>query len=245
MKITGYIEQIFAVAVALDQSGGLRNSIYAINNEVFIINYDHTVLLRFRLRKTESPFKNPISFNANDYDSNEFYEEGGKIIFICTEGNMQRKKSCKISNNTPTEIKDVFLKFIKRQEECAMINISKSILSLLDVNLSHIEFSGIKGSPIKLIQRNIYSGSVIEIQEKTESTLFQSALPFNIEPIALKTNDFVALFSFQDNLKFYFNKSEKEANWILVKSVDAYKRDMTGIVACCIYDEIIQIKGGK
>ena len=75
MKITGQIEQIFAHAVALDQNGGLRNSIYAEGKEIFIMNYDHTVLLRFKLRESENPFSGPISFKANDYDSPEFYEE--------------------------------------------------------------------------------------------------------------------------------------------------------------------------
>ena len=72
MKITDLVEQIFAHAVALDQSGGLRNTIYAIGSEIYILNYDHTVLLRFRLRRSEACFETPVSFRANDYDSNGF-----------------------------------------------------------------------------------------------------------------------------------------------------------------------------
>jgi len=243
MKITGQVEQIFAHAVALDQNGGLKNSIYADGREVYIMNYDHTVALRFRLRASENPFENPISFKANDYDSSEFYEEDGKIVFINQIQGYQRKKTCGKAEYTPDEVKGMFKSFMADKTARETLVIDRSILSLLDTDLSHIEFSGKKGESLKMIQRNIYSGGIIEVSEKTEG-LFDNVLSEDFGPVGIKTNDFAALFTFQDTLKFEFPNGEEE-DFIVIRSIDKSKRDMVGVVACCLYDEIIQIQEAR
>ena len=43
-KVTGLVENIFAHAVALEQKGGLKNTIYAFKREIFILNYDSFIL---------------------------------------------------------------------------------------------------------------------------------------------------------------------------------------------------------
>lgn len=240
MKITGQVEQIFAQAVALDQAGGLRNTIYADKREVFILNYDHTVILRFKLRSHEASFENPISFRANDYDSNVFEEEDGKIIFTTEQSGFVRRKSCGRAEYSPDEVRTLLLSYVVNDEPREEIVLNNSVLSLLDGDLSHIEFSGQLGSTLKMIQRNIYSGGIIEIQEKPEG-FFQKELKSSFGPVGIKTNDFVSLFTFQDTLKFSFPSSGKE-DFIVVQSMDKNKRDMTGVIACCLYDEIINIK---
>ena len=66
------LETIFAHAVALDQKGQLKNSIICKDSNVWIVNYDRTVILKFELPDLALPFKEEISFNANDYDSPNF-----------------------------------------------------------------------------------------------------------------------------------------------------------------------------
>jgi hypothetical protein len=241
MRITSLIEDIFAQAVALDQSGGLRNTIYAIEHEIFILNYDHTVLLRFRLRKSEEgTFETPISFKANDYDSNVFEEKNGKIIFYSEKGEYQRKKVCGTTDLTPEEVKGLFKKYATEAVARSEISLSREVLSLLDTDLSHVEFSGEKGRTIKMIQRNIYSGGIIEV-EKVNEGMFKEELENDFGPVAIKTDDFRALFTFQEVMKFAFPSRGKE-DFILVKEgVPDGKRTFTGIIACCLYDEIIAI----
>jgi hypothetical protein len=242
MKITSLIEDIFAQAVALDQSGGLRNTIYAIEHEIFILNYDHTVLLRFRLRKSEEgTFETPISFKANDYDSNVFEEKNGKIIFYSEKGEYQRKKICGTTDLTPEEVKDLFKKYASATEGRSDISLSRDVLQLLDTDLSHVEFSGEKGGTIKMVQRNIYSGGIIEVEKMNEG-MFKEELENDFGPVAIKTDDFRALFTFQEVMKFAFPSRGKE-DFILVKEgVSDGKRTFTGIIACCLYDEVIQLK---
>ena len=242
MKITGQVEQIFSHAVALDQSGGLRNTIYANKREIFILNFDHTVLVRFRLKSTENPFQNPVSFRANDYDSNEFYEEDGKIIFISEKDGFQRKKSSGKAEYEPEQVKEIFYKFIDEQPRQTVV-LKKEIISLLDTDLSHIEFSGKKGEPLKMIQRNIYSGAVIEVQQKGGG-YFDEGLDGDFGPIGIKTGDFQALFMFQDVLQFEFPYDEGD-DYIVIRSIEKDKRDMVAVVACCLYDEIIQLRTVK
>lgn len=240
MKISGQVEQIFAHAVALDQSNHLKNSIYADGKEIFIMNFDHSVILRFRLRDTEKLFNNPISFKANDYDSNTFYEEDGKIVFLSQEKGYERKKVCGKAEHEPKDVKTMFNKFLKQEIESEKLIINDSVLSLLDSDLSHIEFSGGKGNTIKMTQRNIYSGGVIEVTEATKG-MFKNNLKKDFAPVGIKTKDFEALFSFQNSLKFEFPVGKKQ-DFVIVRSVDKNKRDMTGLIACCIYDEIIKVK---
>lgn len=242
MKVNNLVEEIFAQAVSLDQSGGLRNTIYAIGHEIFILNYDHTVLLRFRLRQSEGTFEYPISFKANDYDSNHFEEKDGRIVFHSESetGEYTRKKVCGTTDLTPEEVKQLYTNYTSTEEERDVVNLSKDVLSLLDTELSHIEFSGKEGESIKMIQRNIYSGGIIEVQ-KANRGLFKEELANDFGPIAIKTDDFRALFNFQDVMRFAFPARGQE-DYIIVTSGDTSKRSITGVIACCLYDELIQIK---
>jgi hypothetical protein len=138
MKVNNLVEELFAQAVALDQSGGLRNTVYAIGTEIFILNYDHTVLIRFKLRKSEGVFENPISFKANDYDSNVFEQQGNKIIFFAEKGEYQRKKVCGTTDLTPQEVKELYAKYMDDLEERTTVILSKDVIELLDTDLSHI-----------------------------------------------------------------------------------------------------------
>ena len=250
MKVQGTVEQIFSHAVALDQSGGLRNTVYAIGNEIYILNYDHTVLLRFLLRKSEAPFQSPVSFRANDYDSNEFHEEDGRVIFLSEQGGYIKKKSCGTPDMEPSEVQDLFRTFEEKESRMIPVILSKDVLSLLERELSHTEFVGKKGDHLKLVQRNIYSGGIIEIQQQTEGLLSETEpLPRSTEPMAIKTDVLAAMFAFQDALCFHIPVKGK-GDYIMVKSLDSRKRDMKGFIAGCLYDEIIEIKeagnnGGK
>ena len=241
MKITGHIEQIFAQAVALEQSGGLRNTIYAIDREIYILSFDHSFLLRFGLKKTESPFSSPISFRANDYDSEEFYEEDGKIIFVTEKAGFTRKKSCGTPDISPESVQQVFMDF--QGEPGQMVELHRDLLSLLDPELSHVEFSGTKKGGLSIVQRNIYSGGIIEITRTPSEGFISSSDPIvrDFGPIAIKTGDLNAAFAFQDVLEFDFPDSE-DREFIRISSTDKIRRDTMGIIGCCIYDEIIEMK---
>jgi hypothetical protein len=242
MKITGKIKGIFSHAVALDQNGGLRNTIYGLGRKVFIMNYDHTVLLSFDFPKgkEQKAFDPPISFKANDYDSNEFKEEGDKIVFTSEKNGYLRTKTCGTTELTPMEVEELYEKYTTEvSEKRATVTIDRGILELLDDSLSHIEFTAGKNEEIRLLQRNIYSGGIIEVQ-KAGSLLETEAVKHAVGPVALKTGDFQALFSFTDILKFHF-PTDGNGDFVLV---EAYKSNypFKGVIACCLYDEIIEIK---
>jgi len=242
MKISSTVEQIFAHAVAMEQSGGLRNTIYAIENEVFILGYDHTILLRFKLRKSEAPFAHPVSFRANDYDSQEFYEEDGHIVFSQKSGDYTRLKRCGTPDLSPEQVRALYHKLSDVDGEFVEVQLDKNVIPLLDRSLSHTEFVGLAGAPLKLIQRNIYSGSVIEVEKDGGGGLLgDDNLEDSVEPIAIKTPDLMALFAFQDVLRFQLPKLGA-GDYLKVDSIHKQKRDMAGVVACCVYDEIIEVK---
>ena len=241
-KITNLVQGIFAQAVALDQSGGLKNTIYAIQNEIFILNYDHTVLLRFKLRDSETPFSHPVSFKADAYDSNVFEEKDGTITFFSDSKEYLRKKACGTTDLTPIEVKQLFKKYVLEKGERAVVTLSKEVIELLDTDLSHVEFTSKANEGIKIIQRNIYSGEIIEVEKKKDkSDLYDKEINHDFGPVAIKTNDFHALFNFQEVLKFYFPSKGKE-DYLLVRGIDNNVRNFTGIIACCLYDEIINLK---
>lgn len=240
IKVSNLVEQIFAQAVALDQSGGLKNTIFVIEDRIYVMNYDHSVLLRFKLRKSENVFPQSISFKANDYDSEMFEQKDNKIIFHQESDRFSRKKICGTTDITPEEVDDIFNEFYNNDSERQKISLNKEILSLLDDELSHIEFSAEPGEGIKLIQRNIYSGGIIEVKEK-KNGLFHTTFESGFGPLGMKTGDFKALFNFQDNLDFYFPQTE-DGEYVIVESTDQTKRNMCCVVSCCLYDEIIQLQ---
>ena len=236
-KIDGKTETIFAHAVALDSSGRLRNTIYAIGKQAFILNSDHTVLLKFELSGVSSPFRLPISFKANDYDSSTFYEEDGKIVFVQKSGDMERKKFSGKGQLEPEEVSAMFDGFVKKDQP-NVATIHKDILPLLDENLSHIEFSGKKGV-LKIVQRNIFDGTIIEITRKKETgmgVVKKDSIGEDFGPFGLRTNDFIALFSFNDEVNFAFPSGK--CNFV---SVQGRNYGMKGIISLCLYDEMGEI----
>lgn len=237
-KVDNRIESIFSHAVAMDQAGRLRNTIYIQNKEVYILNSDRTVMLRFILPAAAAPFKNPVSFRASDYDSSTFYEENGKIIFVAKSGDMVRKKSCSTPDLDPSEAAELFAKFkpVKKNR----FQIHKNIIPLLDENLSHIEFVGTDGQ-LMIIQRNIYDGTVINIEREKASGFGVTSnddINSDFGPLGLRTNDFLALFAFNDQITFSFPDGIKSG----FCRVMGRNFKMSGIVALCIYDELGSIE---
>lgn len=236
-KATAAVEDIFAHAVALTQANRLKNTVYCKDNWVFILNYDNTILLRFELPEWNSPFKNPVSFNANDYDSNTFYEEDGKIIFVSEVGGVERKKTISVPGASPDEIEQMFFSYASL-ETCS-VNFHRKMLEALDEKLSHIELS-VRDGTWKLIQRDIYSGSVIELTELKKGLKRGKSIDHDVGPIGIRTNDFIALFSFSDRVTFYLDPEHRE-----YATVTGNKYGMTGTIAFCVYDEVGDIKPVK
>ena len=235
MKKANYrIERIFAHAAALQQSGRLRNTIYGLKKSVYILNQDFTVLLRFPLRKSENPFDSPISFAANDYDSDIFEERDGKICFIQEHGDFMREKSCRIPGQSAASVQKTFKNFAASVEAKNKVTLNADFVKCLDESLSHVEFSVRKGR-LKIKQRNIYDGSVITITKKKKTGLgiTSDAQLKSFKPIGIRTNDLLALFAFAQSVSFYF--FGKGITWL--ESEDR-KMPFVGIISQCIYDEL-------
>lgn len=234
MKLSDRLEDIFSHAVALQQSGRLRSTIYGIGQKVYILNADHTVLIRFRLRKTDRiEFDPPISFDANDYDSKMITVEEGRICFTQEAAGWRRDKKCKTPETSPADVDKLFRSYEVEPQSSRTVTLHAQILPLLDENLSHIEFSCEDGK-FKMVQRNIYSGTVSEIHRKEEGGLMESSSKMDdFHPIGLRTPDFLALFTFVDSLDFCFLSS----GFICVDSRDP-KMPMRAFVSECRYDEL-------
>jgi hypothetical protein len=228
-------EQIFSYAVALDQSGRNKNMVFAYGKVVYILNNDKTILLRFSTKRDK--FETPVSFFASDYDSPNFKMEGDQIVFIQSKGGFERNKQVNVPESTFVEIdkkfSDLWASFDK--EKC-QVSIRKEMLELLDESLSHIEFVG-KNKELLIVQRDIFSGAIITLRKQTETGLGLSMIEEisqDFTPIGMRTNDFFALFSFNDEIKLKFF-----SDYFLVKG---NSNEMEGIVALCIYDNLGYIK---
>jgi hypothetical protein len=230
-KVNKRVEDIFAHAAALQQNGRMRNTIYCRKKYIYILNQDDTILLKFRLRASEVTFAHPISFHANDYDSNQFYEKDGYIHFVTENETHQRIKRCGVPAQSPSQIHHKFQQ-LKPSTENA-IEIGDSLLGFLDESLTHIEFSVVKGV-LKIVQRNIYTGSIITIQEKSgQNNLVQTSSHLkDFAPIAIRTKDFFALFSFTNVVSFCFG-----SDYIWVENKN-HKTPYVGVVGLCKYNEL-------
>ena len=227
------MERIFSYAVALEQLGRQKNSIYCWENIVYILNFDKTVILRFE--SSQNLFKEPIGFFANDYDSSQFTVEGSSIVFLQKGEEFLRKKRCRIPGQTFIEIEELFYKFYIILPPWK-ISFHKSSLDLLNENLSHIEFL-VKEGAINILQRDIYAGTIIKLERK----LFPEGLgivesgdtlPDALTPIGMRTNDFLSLFGFNDKIDIYFPEGQR---FFIVEGVH---NQMSGIIAGCLYDDV-------
>jgi len=222
---------IFSHAVALQQDGRFRNTIHCSGKMIYIVNQDMTAILRFPIREYETEFSQPVSFFANDYDSKNFDEVDGKICFIQENDDYKRAKSCKVPTDNKLNPREIFKSIPIKKENC--VQIKSSILNLLEDDLSHIEFSCTDGK-LKVVQRNIFSGALIEITKKQSKGLLKEKDSTGDFPVlALRTNDFSALFSFVPSINFYFANN----GYVYLKSISK-KIKLDGIISQCIYKEM-------
>lgn len=239
IKASSRVEGIFAHAVAMDNRG-LKNIIHCVGSNVFIVNFDHSMILRFSLRQSEVSFETPVSFNANEYDSPEFTfttdEEGGKIVFHTASKEYTRKKICRTGMSGPdaNDIRKVYRQLKREAEESEyLFYVSDDCIPLLEEGLSHTEIS-VENSALILRQRNVYTGTIVEIGSASSGFFTLDKLPKHLPPIALKTKDFMSLFTVRKSLAFIPTK-----DFVLVK--DSKKDDFEGVLALCKYDMIIDL----
>lgn len=235
-------EGIFAHAVALHQAGRLRSTIYAFKKVVYILNMDKTVLLRFELPVSEG-FDNPIGFIANDYDSSDFYEEDGQIVFTIEAGGFERKKYCKTPGKTFDEVDKLFKSYSVKSHTNEVL-ITKEALPNFNESLSHIEFES-DGNRIIITMRDIYSG-VVNIMKRSESGdgllgLSPDTIKGSFGPAGMRTNDFLALFSFNESVTVKF-PTKPSIDYFAI-SGPAF--NMTGIISACLYDEMGTVEKGE
>jgi hypothetical protein len=236
-------EYVFSHAVALNQSGRLRNSIYVHNRDVYILNMDHTLLINFTLPSREPTFNNPIAFAANDYDSENFTEEDGKIVFTQKADGLIRRKICSSADGNFEDVKKTFHAFWKSASlPSVTIDFSIDHLALLQESLSHLEFKAEDGR-WRLTQRDIYTGNLIEIEDSKSGATIKSIHKRieDFDPIGIRTNDFMALFQFQSHVSFYFFPGSNARYCLFdAKPVagEEVKYKMRGILAGCVYDEM-------
>lgn len=227
------IEALFSHAVAMDQSGRLRNSVYGVDRTVYVVNSDFTVALRFQLPTTSPAFSAPIGFAANDYDSPAFDEVDGHVVFTTEGSEFIRSKTCATADRSVDEVAALFDKYPLPGDN--VLNVHKDSLSLLDESLSHIEVWGRSGKAI-LVQRNIYTGASIRLTRPAPKGFGlgdRDKFGSDFGPLGLRTNDFMALFSFNDEVQFIFG--EGEAGYCRVRGRNFR---MEGVVSHCVYDDM-------
>lgn len=231
MKVSERVETLFSQAAALHQSGRLRNTIYCHGDCVYILNQDNTVLLRFKLHPNEKPFESSVGFDASDYDSQELEEKDGRVEFLVKEDEFLRTKSCKTPRFTAEQVAGLFQEY--GRPVGSKIILPGAVRKLVDEELSHIEFSA-RGGQFKIVQRNIYTGTVITIENKPEGfDMMSEDLP-DFGPMGMRTDDFLSLYTFADSVHFWFGHEKL----FFVRSDDISKVDMRGVVSQCIYDEL-------
>ncbi len=246
VSVNKRIEGIFAQAVAMDNRG-IKNMIHCIDDNIYVVNFDYSMILRFSLRQSEARFEVPISFNANEYDSPQFTFEitpdGSKIVFRTVEKEFTRRKICYTKSVSPNaeDIDKLYQEFKKKAEQSEyLFYLSSDCVPLLEEDLSHVEIS-VENSSLILRQRNIYTGTIVEVESNEKGFFTVNRLPKEMPPIALKTKDFISLFNIQKSLAFIPTE-----DFLAVK--DPQKDDFDGVLALCKYDMIIDLynkKGGE
>lgn len=234
------IENIFSYAAALDQAGKMKNTILCNEREIFIINFDKTILLSFVLPKVCSEFKERIVFDANDYDSSNFYVDGDSIVFKTVQDGYVRKKKCGSNKMLDFDVISGLYYRYSRKKTTSAFTLRREIMGLLQDDLSHVEICFDNG--LKIIQRDIFSGTIIEIEkDKSGLDLLGGDNLEKFEPMGLRTVDLDALFNYDRELTFSFVPGG--LNYFIVKGKTT---GLTGILSWCLYDNLgkFEVIGG-
>lgn len=231
MKIERLTEIMFSHAVALAQNGRMKSTIHCKGKDLFILNMDSTILLKY-----EAPqfFEEPFSFFANDYESPRMRVEGGQVAFTTNNNGIKRVKTCPAPKMDFGKVEKMFKSFEPDKSQTIIIN--KNMAVFLEDGLSHVEIENDK--KVKLVQRDIYSGQRIEVSKNKS---FESLLDLeedldSFPPIGIRTMDFKALFTFTDTLIWYI---QKDKPWVYIED---NKGQMKVILATCLYDELPGVK---
>jgi len=223
-------EDIFKYAAALDQSGKMKNTILCSEREVFIINFDRTILLSFVLKKTSAEFKERIVFDVNDYESSNFYTKDGALIFETAADGYIKKKKCGTNKQLDFETISKLYYKLSRKKAASHFSLNKAILAFLQDDLSHVEIHYDNG--VKIIQRDIFSGTIIEIEKDRSGLFFETDNVEPFEPMGLRLSDLEALFIEDKELSFAFAPG---LNYFIV---EAKTSGMKGILSWCLFDEL-------
>ena len=108
--------------------------------------------------------------------------------------------------------------------------LERDILSYLDDSLPHVEFRW-DGEEVRIIQRDIYTGKILEIERQPVDTVVA-------EPLAMRTDDFMALFGLCQSCRF-----QNCGSYFYVTNL----HDIEGVVGGCLYDDLgkLQVIGGE
>ncbi len=231
MKIKSYVENLFAQAVALEQNSRTKNIICCSGDQIIIINADSTILIHFKLK--ENIFPGDYSFYANDYESTQFEEQDGKIIFISGNEEYERKKSCRTPDMSFKRMNLLYKKLKTNLGKTNDVTITSSIKEVLDENLSHAEIIFRKGE-FELLQRDIFTGTIISVKKKESKGIFQlgkDKIIKDVRAIGLRTGDLLGLFSFVQKIDFQI--TDKGFAYF-----QGDKMNMSGFIAACLYDDL-------
>ena len=224
------VEQIFAYAVALDQSGKMKNTILCKDREIFIVNFDKTILLSFVLHSNMEEFKQEVSFYANDYDSPNFRIENGKIIFKTVSNGYVREKTCGTNKSLSFDQVSTLYYRLSRKKTTHSFKLRQAIMSMMQDDLSHVEISYNKG--IQIVQRDIFSGTTLSIKNDESGLNLSQDKLFEFDPIGIRTVDLDALFQRDEELVFNFIP---KMNYFVVSGKITGLR---AILGACLYDEL-------
>ena len=235
-------ERIFAHAMGLHQAGRLKNTIHAFDQHVFIFNSDHTVLLKFETSGKDK-FTKPVSFSANDYDSDNFYiDDEGRIAFVTdTDSGFTRTKTCGVPQIVYSGVKEIFEDhhLFAKANFHNRLKLHKNIIPQFNEGLSHIEFL-LEGGESIIKQRDIYSGSIIKLAREKDGFVSVSATRDKIlkdfGPMGMRTNDLIALFGLQEDINLFFGAGDPENQTFCM--VTGKIANMVGFISGCLYDEL-------
>ena len=157
--------------------------------------------------------------------------ENGTIAFETASGDLSRKKTCSVPKANFAYVEKLWAGFVPEKAMKAVF--TSKMTPLLEDGLSHIEVSKKANSGVLLLQRDIYTGSRVEIRENAAmKSLLSEGDDAEFGPVGIRTNDFTALFSFVDTLNWYF---QKDKSWAFFEDNEGI---IQGILAQCLYDEL-------
>lgn len=229
------IEDVLTFALQLNRNIG-DTTVHLKGRVAFVVNSDRTVLAKIS-GLVEA--YDEVGFVTTDFEGDSYRALKDRVTFVQRSGRFMREKTCSTPDLKFGDVEEAFERLVGEDEGKVTVRMESGVCKVLNQDLSHVELWA-EQTGFRLLQRDMYSGSVIRITEARAEgpsvSLFDLKSVEGVPKgrsvkVALRTKDLIGLLMASPNS--VYSLGEK---FCVVRDCDS--GEFVAVISSCVYDNI-------